>query len=433
MDENRNDDLRKLDDAILKKQRELSALAKRIDDKKREYAQLMTRKEETLSEELLWLQMQIDEREEYLKSINESVYRETEEYLREVTLQIGAMTPGKIDSDEDFNALSKKLKDKLSEAEDKKKRIKANTFISNLSYTFTSYRLTNPSDIVYQCLSTLCLQYLDLIIASTIKNPYKIGLDESIKRMVKAVTKVEKCFPAGVKVKVPADYLQAKREEIELAYEIEEYKARKEEERKAILQAQREELAAQREIEREIKRAQKDEQEAQAKLERRRMELAQANSDAEIARLKEYIARLQDAVREAQQRHERALSMAQQTRAGYVYVISNIGSFGEGVYKIGMTRRVEPMERVIELGDASVPFPFDVHAMIWSEDAPTLEAGLHRVFDDRKVNAINGRKEFFRVTLDEVKDELERMGVDAVVIEYPAAVQYRDTLMKAKQ
>ena len=162
------------------------------------------------------------------------------------------------------------------------------------------------------------------------------------------------------------------------------------------------------------------------------MELAQAHSAAEIARLKDYIERLQMAVKEAQQRHERALSMAQQTRAGYVYVISNIGSFGEGVYKIGMTRRIEPMERVVELGDASVPFPFDVHAMIWSEDAPTLEAELHRTFDDRKVNAINGRKEFFRVTLDEVRTVLSRMGVDAVIVDYPAAVQYRDSLMIAR-
>ena len=157
------------------------------------------------------------------------------------------------------------------------------------------------------------------------------------------------------------------------------------------------------------------------------MELAQAKSNAEIARLKEYIERLQAAVKEAQQRHERALSMAQQTRAGYVYIISNIGSFGEGVYKIGMTRRVEPMERVVELSNASVPFPYDVHAMIWSEDAPTLESSLHRIFDNRKVNAINGRKEFFQVSLAEVSAELERMGIDTYIVEYPTAAQYRDT------
>ena len=90
-------------------------------------------------------------------------------------------------------------------------------------------------------------------------------------------------------------------------------------------------------------------------------------------------------------------------KAGYVYVISNIGSFGENVYKIGMTRRLDPTERIDELGDASVPFDFDIHAMIFSEDAPALEAALHRAFEHRKLNMVNTRREFFRVTLDEIK------------------------------
>ncbi|MES1524119.1 GIY-YIG nuclease family protein, partial [Vibrio cholerae] len=92
-------------------------------------------------------------------------------------------------------------------------------------------------------------------------------------------------------------------------------------------------------------------------------------------------------------------------KAGHVYVISNIGSFGDNVYKIGMTRRLEPMERVKELGDASVPFSFDVHAMIYSENAPALENELHKKFDFQRLNLINTRKEFFAVTLDEIKNE----------------------------
>ena len=90
-------------------------------------------------------------------------------------------------------------------------------------------------------------------------------------------------------------------------------------------------------------------------------------------------------------------------RAGYVYVISNIGAFGENIYKIGMTRRLDPQDRIDELGDASVPFNFDVHAMIFSDDAPALEAALHRAFEDRKLNMVNQRREFFNVTLDEIK------------------------------
>ena len=115
-------------------------------------------------------------------------------------------------------------------------------------------------------------------------------------------------------------------------------------------------------------------------------------------------------------------------KAGYVYIISNIGSFGEGIYKIGMTRRLDPQDRVDELGDASVPFKFDVHAMIFSDDAPALEAALHRAFDSRKVNMVNNRKEFFRVTLDEIEDVVKKSYDKTVEFtRLPQAEQYRET------
>ena len=117
------------------------------------------------------------------------------------------------------------------------------------------------------------------------------------------------------------------------------------------------------------------------------------------------------------------------TRAGYVYVISNIGSFGEDVYKIGMTRRLEPLDRVKELGDASVPFQFDVHAMIFSDDAPTLENALHKKFADKSVNKINMRKEFFKVSLDDIESEVKK-NHNAVVnfTKIAAAKEYRESL-----
>ena len=120
-------------------------------------------------------------------------------------------------------------------------------------------------------------------------------------------------------------------------------------------------------------------------------------------------------------------------KAGYVYVISNIGSFGENVYKIGMTRRLEPMERIDELGGASVPFKFDVHAMIFSDNAPALEAALHRAFENKKLNMVNRRREFFNVTLDEI-EEVVKKNYDKTVefVRLPEAEQYRESLkMKA--
>ena len=120
-------------------------------------------------------------------------------------------------------------------------------------------------------------------------------------------------------------------------------------------------------------------------------------------------------------------------KAGYVYIISNIGSFGENVYKIGMTRRLDPMDRVDELGDASVPFNFDVHAMIFSDNAPALEAALHRAFENRKVNMINTRREFFNVTLEEIEAEVKK-NYDKTVefTRFPPAEQYRES-QKIKQ
>lgn len=127
--------------------------------------------------------------------------------------------------------------------------------------------------------------------------------------------------------------------------------------------------------------------------------------ESEIEALKNEIEKLEE-------KFSREISQAQITRSGYIYVISNIGSFGEGVVKIGMTRRLEPMDRVNELGDASVPFKFDVHALTFVKDAPKIERTLHDIFNDRRVNTANHRKEFFRVKPEEVKDALLGLGFD---------------------
>ena len=113
-----------------------------------------------------------------------------------------------------------------------------------------------------------------------------------------------------------------------------------------------------------------------------------------------------------------------------MYIISNIGAFGENMFKIGMTRRLDPMERIDELSSASVPFNFDVHALIFTEDAPGLEAALHRAFEKNKVNKINTRREFFRVSLSEIKAEV-RKNFDKTVewTDFPEADQYRQSLL----
>ena len=154
-----------------------------------------------------------------------------------------------------------------------------------------------------------------------------------------------------------------------------------------------------------------------------------ANQD-EIEKLNKHIEHLKLKLERASQEKERALSMAQLTRSGYVYVISNKGSFGEGVYKIGMTRRLEPLDRVRELSGASVPFQFDVHALIPSDDAPSLENKLHTRFSSKRVNKVNQRREFFKLSIKEIEDALnEFVDVDFNLLSEVDSQQYEESIL----
>jgi hypothetical protein len=202
-------------------------------------------------------------------------------------------------------------------------------------------------------------------------------------------------------------YLVSRQAELQLVFEYEEQKQKEKEEQAQIREQMREEQKAAREAEKARQQAEKEEAEYQEMLDRAMMEAESASEEGKAA-LSSKIEELQRRISEIEEK-KRALSQAMLTRAGHVYILSNVGSFGENVYKIGMTRRLVPMDRVNELGDASVPFPFDVHALISTNDAPALESSLHKHFSEKRVNLENSRKEFFRVSIDEVKIELEQL------------------------
>jgi hypothetical protein len=250
----------------------------------------------------------------------------------------------------------------------------------------------------------------------------------SRERIEKSATAIDKLNTSNA-VSISRKYVQLKLAELRLAHEESLRKREEQEKLREERAAAREEEKAQRELETEIRRAEKAEREHQMALVRARAELAAATG-AQIDRLTRRVAELEAMVVQDHQDKERAISMAQQTRVGNVYFISNIGSFGERVFKIGMTRRVDPMERVIELGDASVPFPFDVHAMIFTEDAPGLENRLHQALEPYRVNRINRRKEFFRISSAEVKAILAEKFPGLPFKEQPDAEQYFNSLPK---
>lgn len=227
--------------------------------------------------------------------------------------------------------------------------------------------------------------------------------------------------------RITPEYLNARLAELKAAASVQALREREREEQRRIREQIREEEKARREIERALKEAAKEEEALQRALDKVRLQVAKA-SDEQRAAFEAKLAELQCKLSEAESRNRRALSMAQQTKAGHVYVISNVGSFGENVLKVGMTRRLEPQDRIRELGDASVPFEFDVHAMLWTEDAPALERELHRRFVRSQVNKVNPRKEFFRVSVAELKTCVEGLGLETTWTVTAAAAQYRETL-----
>lgn len=234
-------------------------------------------------------------------------------------------------------------------------------------------------------------------------------------------------------ISITRQYLKAKMEELFLAFEYKQKKQEEKEEQKELRAQLREEQKLQKEIEEARKKVQKEQKHYQNALDSINKQLLNATEDqkADLEHKKEelilQLGEIDKNLKDIDYREANA-------KAGYVYIISNIGAFGENVYKIGMTRRLDPQERIDELGDASVPFDFDIHAMIFSENAPALEAALHKAFENKKLNMVNHRREFFKVTLEEIKAVVkENFDKSVEFIDVPEAEQYRTSLKIKEQ
>lgn len=245
--------------------------------------------------------------------------------------------------------------------------------------------------------------------------------EASLAKIFKAAEVVERqCTVTGVRIK--PNYVELRARELQLA--VDHLKAKQlekelEKERKAEL---REQAKAERELQAERERLEKERQHYLNVLKT----VEEIGDEAETARLKQQIVEIEKGINDVEKREANI-------RAGYVYVISNIGSFGERMVKIGMTRRLDPMDRVRELGDASVPFNFDVHALFFSDDAVSVETELHHRFADKRVNRINARREFFYATPAEVREALKDIAGNLLEFtEEPEAEQYRLSLEEAR-
>jgi Domain of unknown function (DUF4041)/Meiotically up-regulated gene 113 len=243
-------------------------------------------------------------------------------------------------------------------------------------------------------------------------------------------TRISKAFEAinnlgsTQNISITKDYSDLKLQELRLEFELQEKIHQEKEEQRKIREQMREEQKVQQEAEKARQVAEQEEATYQKALEKAKAEVFQ-KTGAELDTLNGKIKILEENLQKAQELKARAISRAQETKSGHVYIISNIGPFGENIYKFGMTRRLEPQDRIDELGNASVPFDFDVHGLIYTENAPELENKLHKHLNDRRINLVHMRREFFSITIDEIEQIVKELNLDMQLTKLAVAKEYR--------
>ena len=253
-----------------------------------------------------------------------------------------------------------------------------------------------------------------------------VNVDNKIKALRKVFEQLNKMYARNL-IEITYPYLDLKIEELRLAAEYELQKQEEKELLREQREKEREDKKLQAEIKAKRKQLEKDRDHFKNMVAKVTELLKEAKND-EVDELKRQLAEYQDKLSELDEIEEDIDYREGHATAGYVYVISNIGSFGEDVYKIGVTRRLEPLERIRELSSASVPFQFDVHALIFSEEAFALETELHNQLANYKVNKVNGRKEYFKVSFEEIRNILATHKELTVELNEDAeAFEYRQT------
>ena len=315
---------------------------------------------------------------------------------------------------------SEECKNKLSLLKaDEQELLKTDEYVIVTS-SGSKQEINNNSKQIIRCLNAEC----DNII-----------MNISTKNIDSMRNKISKCFESLNKIfavdgiQLSKRVLEYKLEELNLVYTYELKKEQEREQQKAIKEQMVEEEKVRREIEKQKAKIEKDQAQFTNEITKLMAYMQKTQNDVEKQLYIDKIKELEDKLTQLEKDKETVLEREANARAGFVYIISNIGSFGEDVYKIGMTRRLEPMDRIKELSSASVPFEFDVHAMIFSDNAPDLENILHKHFEHQSVNRINLRKEFFHVSLDEIEKVVKESYNNTVEFtRIPVAKEYRQTL-----
>lgn len=258
-----------------------------------------------------------------------------------------------------------------------------------------------------------------------------ISIEKKITKAYEALNKLGQ----RMSIAISREYFDLKLRELYLVYEYQQKKQEEKEEQKRIREQMREEAKLMKEIEETRLKIEKEQNHFVRAITNINVLIEKAKTDVERQLLEKEKTSCEEKLTVLAKQKEVVDYREQNTRAGYVYIISNIGAFGENIYKIGVTRRLDPVERVDELGDASVPFDFDIHAMIFSDDAPALERALHKAFERSRINLINLRREFFRASIEDIQKVVrENFSKPVEFVMLADAPQYRQSeMLRSKQ
>ena len=306
---------------------------------------------------------------------------------------------------------------KLEEAE----LVKDNTAVDVLIYDDKKFITTQVRQIL-RSFNAEC----DLAISNvTLKN-----IDTMRNKILRSYEALNKIYKSDG-VQITKTFLENRLQQLITAHSYQEKLEDEREQKKLIQEQLKEEEKVRREIEREKAKIEKDETQFKNEISKLMKYLQKTDNEVEKTLYIDKIKECEEKLSELETVKSDVLNREKNTRAGFVYIISNIGSFGENIFKIGMTRRLEPMDRIRELSSASVPFEFDVHALIFSDDAPSLESILHNTFREYEVNKVNHRKEFFSIPLEKIEKVVTEHHNATVQWNYDAAAEeYRESLVQ---
>lgn len=374
----------------------------------------LSKKVQSLNDQVSVIDNQIKDKKAQIVNLNE--YIDVQEY--------GLYKPSFVFANSDL------YKDKLKAVRDRQRILIRNNNACTANMSWTVNGSSSQGQKMVKDMQKLLLRAFNVECDDIVANVKVSNFDKSKDRIIKIRDQISDLGKI-MTISIKPEYLNLKIEELKLALDFAQKKQEEKDRLKELREQQREEAKAQKEIEEARKKLKKEQQHYQNALSTVNDQLKNDPDNQDLlAKKEELLHNISDT--------EKAISDVDyreaNKRAGYVYIISNIGAFGEGVYKIGMTRRLDPMERVDELGDASVPFNFDVHALIFTEDAPKLETALHNAFEKQKVNKINSRREFFKVSLDDIK-RVVRENYDKTIewIDIPEAEQYRRSIALSEE